>query len=73
LRPFAIALLALGFLVWKPADRALASQARSPLPDTVLAQVGSRQVTRSEFLRQWERLGAADAPAGRSASATACS
>jgi len=65
LRPFAIALLALAFLVWKPADRALASQARSPLPDTVLAQVGSRQVTRSEFLRQWERLGATDAPAGR--------
>ncbi|HEV8481185.1 MAG TPA: peptidyl-prolyl cis-trans isomerase [Candidatus Eisenbacteria bacterium] len=65
MRPFAIALVALGFLVWKPADRALASQARSPLPDTVLAQVGSRQVTRSEFLRQWERLGATEAPADR--------
>src|SRR5262249_60213519 len=61
LRPYAIALLACSLLAARPADRALA--ATTPLPDTVLAQVGRRAVTRSEFLRQRHRLGAEDQPA----------
>jgi hypothetical protein len=38
---------------------------QAPLPDTVLAQVGSHAVTRAEFLHQWERIGALDAPKNR--------
>ena len=60
MRPIATALLALSLLTARPADRAVAAPA--PLPDTVLAQVGARAVTRAEFLRQWERIGALDAP-----------
>lgn len=61
MRPIATALLALSLAASRPADRVLAAE--TPLPDTVLAQVGQNAVTRSEFLRQWERIGAYDAPA----------
>ncbi|HKA25418.1 MAG TPA: hypothetical protein VKF80_10590 [Candidatus Eisenbacteria bacterium] len=61
MRPYAIALLACSLLAARPADRTLA--ATTPLPDTVLAQVGRRAVTRSEFLRQWQRIGSEDEPA----------
>jgi hypothetical protein len=38
----------------------------SPLPDSVLASVGRRVVTRAEFLRQWRRLAPPAEPAGKS-------
>jgi hypothetical protein len=66
LRPIATALLAMSMAVSLAAVRPVrAVAAESPLPDTVLAQVGTSRVTRSEFVRQWERIGAYNEPAAK--------